>query len=105
MRSIVVVALSVFAAYAILQYFTAAFAYSATLGVTSRLSATRLAEQRAWGYLILFWLLEVFSTAMVVARWPEPDLGTRMLRFLARYGTGMLISLTITGIATGACYS
>jgi hypothetical protein len=93
--------LAMVAAYCFVQYLSAAFAYSATVGLADQSAVTRLASKRAWIYLFVCAALQVVSARMVTATWDEPNMGSRALRVAVRYGLGVLISLMITGLIVG----
>jgi len=89
------------AAFCLLRYLEWAFSYSATLGLASKIQETRLANHRAWMFLCMFAVLEVLSAIVVGFSWQYPDLGSAWLRFSARYGLALLLSLLATGIIVG----
>jgi hypothetical protein len=93
--------LVVLAAFCFLRYIDWAFSRSATLGLASRAEETQLANHLAWMFLCMFIALELFSAIVVGFRWEYPDLGSAWLRFSARYGLGLLLSLLATGIVVG----
>ena len=89
------------AAFCFLRYISWAFSYSATLGLSSRTQETRLAGHVACMFLCMFIALEVFSAIVVGFRWEYPELGSAWLRFSARYGLALLLSLLATGVVVG----
>jgi hypothetical protein len=89
------------AAFCFVRYVDWAFSYSATSGLASRAQETRLANHLAWMFLCMFIALELFSAFVIGARWEYPDLGSAWLRFSARYGLALLLSLLATGIVVG----
>jgi len=93
--------LVVLAAFCFLRYIGWAFSHSATLGLASKTQETRLANHLAWMFLCMFIALEVFSAIVVGFRWEYPDLGSAWLRFSARYGIALLLSLLATGVVVG----
>jgi hypothetical protein len=93
--------LVVLAAFCFLRYIGWAFSYSAALGLPSRIRETQLANHRAWLFLCVFLALEVLSGVLVAFSWEPPDLGSAWLRFAARYGLGLALSLVATGIVVG----
>ena len=100
-RSGLIAAVVVLAAFCFLRYLDWAFSYSATLGLSSRMQQARLANQRAWVFFCLFLVLEAFSAILVGFSWQEPDFSSAWLRFSARYGLALLLSLLATGIIVG----
>jgi hypothetical protein len=93
--------LVVLAAFCFLRYIEWAFSYSATLGLASKAQETQLASHLAWLFLFMFIALEVFSAIVVGFRWEYPELGSAWLRFSARYGLALLLSLLATGVVVG----
>lgn len=85
-------------ALSFLRYLGSSFAYSATLGLDTQMAENRQAHWWAWLFLILFASLELLCTMLLVESWPSPDLGSRVLRFVARYGSGLVLTLIATGI-------
>jgi hypothetical protein len=101
LRLALIAGLVVLAAFCFLRYIDWAFAHSATLGLPERIPQTSLALHRAWMFLCMFMALEVFSAIVVGFRWERPDLGSAWLRFSARYGLALLLSLLATGAVVG----
>ena len=100
-RLAVVAGSVVLAAFCFLRYIDWASSHSATLGVASRAQESLLANHLAWMFLSMFIALEVFSAILVGFRWADPDLGAVWLRFSARYGLALLLSLLATGGVVG----
>lgn len=97
-RSFLVLALVLVSAFCFLRYFGAAFAHSATLGLSPLARANQLANGYAWFFLLAFIALEALCALVVARAWEPPDLGSKGLRFIARYGSALAISLFGTGI-------
>jgi uncharacterized membrane protein YccC len=100
-RFAIATGLVVLAAFSFLHYIGWAFAHSATMGLASRMQETRLANGLAWIFLGAFVALEVLSAFIVGFSWEYPDLGSPWLRFLARYGLALVLTLLATGIVVG----
>jgi hypothetical protein len=93
-----VLGLVLLSAFCFLRYISWSFAYSATLGLGSYAQANQLAGRSASFFLLLFVALEVLCALEMGGAWEPPDLGSRGLRFTARYGSALAISLLATGI-------
>jgi len=100
-RLVIVGALVVLSAFCFIRYLSWSFAYSATLGLASRMRETQLSNHRAWLYLCSFFILESFGAAVLGLAWEPPNLGSAELRFVARYGSALALCLLATGIIVG----
>ena len=98
LRIPLVLVLVFISAFSFLRYIGWSFAHSATLGLAPQVAESRLANWWAWLYLILFATLQLLCTILLVEGWQPPDLGSRALRFVARYGSGLVLTLIATGI-------
>lgn len=101
LRLTLVLALVLLGAFCFLRYIGWAFAHSGTLGLSSRIRETQLANRQAWYFLCMFIALEVLCAMVVGLAWEPPNLGSAGLRFAARYGSALALSLLVTGVVVG----
>jgi len=88
-------------AFCFLDYLDWAFVYSGRLGLADRIE-TQMAGNRSLFFFFLFVGLEILCATVVGMAWEPPLLGSAPLRFVARYGTALALSLLVTGIVTAA---
>lgn len=89
---LILVLSSIFAAFFFVQYFEWGLGYSKRPpGPDSNLNLFK-----TWVFFALFAIFEMFSARTAAVLLPDPDLGSVPLKFLARYGGGLMISLTAT---------
>jgi hypothetical protein len=100
-RVLIIATLILLAAFCFIRYIEFVFSYTATLGLASQAHENQLANHLAWLFFCSFVALEVFSAIIVGSRWEQPDLGSAWLRFSARYGLALLLSVLATGIVIG----
>jgi hypothetical protein len=101
LRVALIAVLVVLAAFCFLRYIGWAFSYSGIVGLSSRVREAEVANLKAWLFLCMFFVLELLSSVLITFSWEPPDLGSAWLRFVGRYGSGLVLSLLATGIVVG----
>jgi hypothetical protein len=101
LRLAIVLAFVLLGASCFLRYVGSAFAHSGTLGLSSRIRETQLAGRQAWFFLCMFISMELLCAAVVGLGREDPNLGSAGLRFAARYGSALALSLLATGVVAG----
>jgi len=101
LRLVLFLAVAVAASFSFLRYLSWGFAYSAVLGLPSRAAQAQQAYYRGWFFLLMFIVLEIVLTSIWASYWKPADFDSAALRFVSRYGLGLVISVLVTAILVG----